>query len=135
MKMILHILLKDLRRQWREIGLFILVCCEWAWEETHPGSWIWAHQRNAVPFMLFGLWMFIVIRAVHGECLVGDKEFWPTRPYRWWQLLSAKTVFCAVVLNIPLLVAQIYLLNHAGIVLSGTIAAGLFFLQLEFCSL
>ena len=127
--MILHVLLKDLRRQWREIALYILVCTEWAWQQAHPGGWIWQHQREMLPFMLFGLWVFIVVRAVHGECLVGDREFWATRPYRWWQLLTEKALLCALALNLPLLIAQVCLLHHAGIPITASVLFGLFVLQ------
>jgi hypothetical protein len=128
--MILHILLKDLRRQWREIALYILVCAEWAWQQAHTGSWIWQHQREMLPFMLFGLWVFIVVRAVHGECLVGDREFWATRPYRWWQLLIEKALLCFLALNVPLFIAQIYLLHHARLPITATVLFGLLILQL-----
>lgn len=133
--MILHILLKDLRRHWREISLFVLVCGAWTWQQSNPGGWLWVHQRQLVPvllFLLFGLWFFITVRVVHGESLVGDKEFWTTRPYRWGNLLAAKAILLALCLNGPLLAAQIVLLLHAGIPFSFSLLPGLIFLQLEF---
>jgi hypothetical protein len=130
--MTLHILVKDLRRQWREIGLFALICLEWAWQQTHPENWSWLRQRELIPFLLFGLWIFIVVRAVQGECLVGDREFWPTRPYRWWKLLIAKSLLLMVTLNVSLLLAECFLLRHAGIPISPQVFAGLLFLQLMF---
>ena len=132
MKMILHILLKDLRRQWREAALFVLVCAAWAWQQAHPGGWVWMHQRQFIPILLFCVWLFIVVRVVQGECLVGDREFWPTRPYRWWQLLAAKMLFCVLVLNVPLLLAQAYLLAHADLALAPPVLFGLLILQAEF---
>jgi len=131
-KMILHILLKDLRRQWREIALYVLVSADWAWLSTHPGSWEWMRQKNMLPAVLFGLWVFIVIRAVQGECLVGDREFWATRPYRWWQLMSAKVLLCVAVLNLPLTVAELCLLRYAEIPLTAALIPGFLFLQLMF---
>jgi hypothetical protein len=82
--------------------------------------------------VLFGLWVFLTIRAVHGECVVGDREFWQTRPYTGMQLLAAKALFLFVCLNLPLLITQIFLLVHAGIPLSFSLVPGFLILQLEF---
>ena len=108
-----------------------MVCCgAWGWAEIHPLSWI--HQRDIIPVAMFGLWVFLTIRVVHGESLVGDREFWQTRPYTGVQLLAAKVLFLILCLNVPLLIVQIILLIHAGIPLSWTLVRGLPFLQLEF---
>jgi hypothetical protein len=127
---VLHILLKDLRRHWREISLFIVCCGMWAWDVTHPAGWL--HQRGMMPVVIFGLWVFLTIRVVHGECLVGDREFWQTRPYTGMQLLFAKTLFLLLCLNAPLLIVQVFLLMHAGLPISWQLVPGLLFLQLEF---
>jgi hypothetical protein len=132
MKIILHILVKDLRRQWIELSLFVLVCAAWVWQSAHPMAWEWFRQREFVPVLLFGLWFFIVIHAVQGECLVGDREFWMTRPYRWPQLMVAKALFLALCLNFPLFIAQIFLLASAKIPLSWSLLPGLLFLGLMF---
>ena len=80
---------------------------------------------------MFGLWIFLTIRAVHGEILVGDREFWQTRPYTGVQLLAAKVLFLILCLNVPLLITEIYLLIHAGIPWSFSFIPGLVLLQLE----
>jgi hypothetical protein len=129
MKMILHILLKDLRRHWMEIAAYLLVCATWAWREAHPLALEWLRQRELIPILLFGLWMLIAVRLVQGECLVGDREFWPTRPYRWQRLMAAKALALVLCLNLPLLVAQLFLLHHAGIPVSLTLVPGLLILQ------
>jgi len=130
--MILHILLKDLRRHWREIALFVLVCAAFTWQTTHPFGWLWRQQKTLVPILLFILWFFIVVRVVQGENPVGDREFWPTRPYRWGKLMAAKALLLILCLNGPLLASEIVLLVHAGIPLSLSLVPGLLFLQLEF---
>lgn len=129
MKMILHILLKDLRRQWMEIAAYLLVCATWAWREAHPFALEWLRQRELIPILLFGLWMLVTVRLVQGECLVGDREFWPTRPYRWPWLMAAKAMALVLCLNLPLLVAQLFLLHHARLPISWTLVFGLLFLQ------
>lgn len=129
MKMILHILLKDLRRHWMEIAGFLLVCSTWAWREAHPFEWRWMQQRELIPIAFFGLWIICAIRLLQGECLVGDREWWPTHPYRWPQLTAAKALALLLCLNLPLLVAQIYLLHHAGFPISWALLPGLVILQ------
>jgi hypothetical protein len=125
-----HILRKDLRHHWIEIGFYVLSCISWGWETVHPLSWL--HQRGFSVVAIFGLWVFLTIRAVHGECVVGDREFWQTRPYTGVQLLSAKIMFLILCLNVPLLITQICLLVHAGIPLTLSLVPGFLFLQLEF---
>jgi hypothetical protein len=132
MKIILHILTKDLRRQWIEISLFVLVCAAWVWQTTHPLEWDWFRQRELTPVLLFGLWFFVVIRAVQGECLVGDREFWMTRPYRWPHSMAAKAFFFVLCLNLPLFIVQLVLLSSAKIPLSWSLLPGLLFLGLMF---
>jgi hypothetical protein len=133
MRIVAHILWKDLRRHWIEIGLYGLSCGSWGWDTVHPLSWL--HQRGFSVVALFGLWVLITIRAVHGECVVGDREFWQTRPYTGVQLLTAKILFLILCLNVPLLVTQIFLLIYAGIPMTLSIVPDLLLLQLEFAFL
>ena len=51
---------------------------------------------------------------IHEEKLVGDRQFWITRPYEWKKLLAAKVLFLIVFLYIPLLLAQCVMLAEAG---------------------
>jgi hypothetical protein len=129
---ILHILRKDLRHHWREVALFVFSCAAWAWQITHPWSWEFVRQREIVPILLFGSWFLITVRVVQGESLLGDREFWMTRPYRWPLLMAAKALFLLVCLNGPLLLAEIFLLHHAGLPLTASTFTGLLLLQLEF---
>jgi hypothetical protein len=132
MRMVLHFLWKDLRRNWVELGLYLLMCVGMAWSQAHPGSWIWLRQRELFPIVLFGLWFFIVVRVVQGECLVGDREFWSTRPYRWPHLMIEKAAFLVICLDLPFLIVHLYLLHHAGFPLSPSLLYGLVFLHLMF---
>jgi hypothetical protein len=52
--------------------------------------------------------------VIHAEALVGDRQFWVTRPYEWKKLLSAKALFLVVFLYVPLLMGQCLLLFRAG---------------------
>jgi hypothetical protein len=132
MRMIFHILKKDLRRHRLEIGLFVLACAAWAWQTAHPSGWIWMSEKGFLPVLLFLLWFLVTVRVVQGESLVGDREFWMTRPYRWGQLMAAKALLLIICLNVPLLIAETFLLASAKIPLSWHLAPGLIFLQFGF---
>jgi hypothetical protein len=121
MDQILHVFRKDIRRHWREIVLSIAILTAFAWSE--PSQWMPQRSREAVlrtllhqwltPMVAIG-WLFLIVRVVHGESLVGDRQFWITRPYQWKKLLPAKVMFIAVFINLPLLVVQTSLLWKGG---------------------
>jgi hypothetical protein len=115
MRLILHTLSKDFRRQWPEIVGFCVATALWAWREVYPLGFEWLRQRELSPIVMFGLWILITIRAVQCESLVGDREWWPTRPYRWGQLLAAKALLLVIAVHGPLVGAQLFLLHHAQI--------------------
>jgi len=131
-KIVLHILRKDFFRHRWELALFVLSCAAWACQVANPFGWVWLREREFVSVLFFGLWFFLIVRVIQGESLVGDREFWMTRPYRWGGLLFAKMLFVILCVNLPFLIAQILLLAHAGIPISGHLIPGLIFLQLEF---
>jgi len=135
MNAILHILRKDLRHHWREVALFVFSSAAWAWQITHPWNWVFLRDREIVPILLFGSWFLVTIRVVHGESLLGDREFWMTRPYRWPQLMAAKALFLLLCLNGPLFLAEVALLVHAHLPVTAFTLAGLLVLQLEFAVL
>jgi hypothetical protein len=135
MGIILHILRKDMRRQRWEIALFLAVTAVWAFRTAHPGPMAAYSQFNSYPpILFFALWGFITIRAVQGETLVGDREFWQTRPYRWWQLMAAKAGLLALTLSLPFLLMQTYLITARGIPLAATEVPGLLWMQLFFAA-
>jgi hypothetical protein len=120
MSQILHIFRKDARRHWLEILASLLLLAIHTWRVPHE----WSANPYAFDPMRFldGLtdvlvpvvWCFLIVRVVHGESLVGDRQFWVTRPYEWEKLLAAKVLFVAVFVNLPLFVAQVVLLWEAG---------------------
>lgn len=132
MKVTLHILRKDLRRHWPEIFASILVAAGWAWQQAHPDPWIQNHASAVFPILLFVLWFILTVRAVQGESLVGDREFWQTRPYCWWQLMFAKAILLIISINGVFGLAQVYLLMASGIPFRSSWIAGLVWLHLEY---
>jgi hypothetical protein len=74
-------------------------------------------------------WWFLISRVVQSESLVGDRQFWITRPYEWKKLLAAKTLMILFFINLPLFCAQIFLLLKAGFALWPYLP-GVLFMQL-----
>jgi len=126
MRQVLHIFLKDLRHYWRESAVSAGLLVAFAWNEMRG----WAHDDAAAygfgGFFSFGFlsglivalvpvaWSFLTVRAIQGESLVGNRQFWLTRPYEWKKLLTAKVLFVVTFVNLPLVITQVFLLAKAG---------------------
>ena len=128
MKQILGIFVKDARHQWLEILISFAAILTLAF--TYHSRWKTDAGLYTVSFSMFGLasrlpdlliffivplsWWLLTSRAIHEEKLVGDRQFWITRPYEWKKLLAAKLLFLAVFLYVPLFMAQCVILAQAG---------------------
>ena len=118
---------KDVRHQWIDILVSLGLVVGFVWAKMREWSWggvgaIGVDGAAAIYLIMGGLigpllvisWMFLIVRAVHSESLAGDRQFWVTRPYDWKQLLAAKVLFVLVFVNIPLFLAQTFLVFKAG---------------------
>ena len=130
MTQIWNIFRKDVRRHWKEIVLSLAILAAFAWFEirswTEGGAAATGLSAIGVGFFASRLlsslvnvlvptsWLFLIVRVVHGEALVGDRQFWVTRPYDWRQLLVAKACFVLTFVNLPLLMLDFLLLARAG---------------------
>ncbi len=125
MKQVLHIFRKDVRHRWIELVVLLALLIAYAWNEmrswSRPGSmaygvagFFYGGTPELLRIMVPLTWIFLVIRIVQDESLVGDRQFWVTRPYNWRQLLTAKLLFAFCFINIPLFLLQSYLLFKAG---------------------
>lgn len=135
MRQAFHILKKDVRYLWIEIlvaltaaGLLAFTGVRQVFWLTHP------HQGSGIggmllPYLLPLAWWTLIARAVHAETLVGDRQFWPTRPYAWQSLLAAKALLMLLFINLPLLVAQAAIVMANGFSLRSQLA-GLLWTQL-----
>jgi hypothetical protein len=117
MNQILHIFRKDTRRFWPEI--LLSVTANLALSLILPARWKINHQltQNLLPLLTFIVpagWWLLIARVIHAESLVGDGQFWITRPYQWKNLLAAKAVFLAAWIGLPFIAAQLLLIAEAG---------------------
>jgi hypothetical protein len=126
MNQILHIFQKDARKHWLEILIALALLVLYARRESslwpEPPSYGYLHAGSVFFSLISGLiiptlvlfWGFLILRAVQDETLVGDRQWWVTKPYVWWKLLLAKLLFVVVFISFPLFIVQVYLLHHAG---------------------
>jgi hypothetical protein len=118
MQQALHIFVKDVRRLRYDIVIVLVLTATFAWCEGHRTPFL--IEKLTVPaYLLGGLlplgWWYLAAQAVFGEALPGDCQFWVTRPYRWQSLLSAKLLFIAAFVNLPLLVSDCSILALQGL--------------------
>lgn len=117
MPQILHVFRKDVRHHWIEILLCQLALLAYCW--VHVRGWreqsFGLSSLTQFIVMLVPLtWCLFVFRVVQSESLVGDRQFWVTRPYEWKKLLAEKILLVLVFLNLPILIGGAILLAKAG---------------------
>jgi hypothetical protein len=139
MNQILHIFKKDTRRHWPELLISLALLCLYAYRQVKfPGEFpssfsvsammFWQLSRLITPILVL-FWGFLIVRVVQSESLVGDRQWWVTKPYIWWQLFFAKLLFILAVISVPLFFMQVFILHHAGHSALGNLP-GVFLLQL-----
>ena len=127
MRQALHIFQKDARHLWMEIAVVLVATGLLVLTSTQQQFWLESARlpqniaAMLVSYLLPIAWWVLIVRAIHGETLVGDEEFWPTRPYSWRSLLGAKALLIALFLNLPMLIAQAIILQAHGFPLAAEI--------------
>jgi len=106
MRLALHIFKKDGRRLWREIAVTLVL--------LGAVTRLDRQRADAVPGLVEGwlnlllpvAWAYLLAMLIHQEPLVGDRQFWITRPYPRPALVAAKALFALVYIHLPSLVAD-----------------------------
>ena len=117
----LHIFRKDLLHLWPETLVVLLLFAAFCW--AAPSGWSGSQYAGVATLLATFLkyflmpisWLVLISRLIHDEPLVGDRQFWTSRPYHWAKLLAAKAIFLGVFLYLPFLLMQIFLLKRAGL--------------------
>ena len=116
----LHIFRKDLIHLWPETLVVVLLFVAFA--AFLPTNWQASPYASIVQLVSFLLhilmpisWMVLIARLIHDEPLVGDRQFWTSRPYHWANLLGAKVLYLLAFLYLPFLLMQMFLLRHVGL--------------------
>ena len=117
----LHIFRKDILHLRPEltnyIGLVAILSlvAPQTWEGAALHGTMLALFSNVLKGLIPIAMLMIIARLIHDESLVGDRQFWVTRPYAWTSLLSAKLLFVIVCLVLPIVAMQWSLLLQAGL--------------------
>ena len=116
----LHIFRKDLVHLWPET-LFVLVLFV-GFCFAAPSGWSGSQYATYVTALAWLIrilmpisWLVLIARAIQDESLVGDRQFWTSRPYHWASLLAAKAILIGSCIYLPFFLMQVYLLHRAGL--------------------
>jgi hypothetical protein len=117
MRQALHIFKKDARHLWFEIAVVMIAVASFAFTGARRARWLvdpGANRTAAWTLVLILLplaWWTLIARVIHSEALPGDRQFWISRPYSWKSLLLAKALFIIVFINIPMLLADAFIVR------------------------
>lgn len=114
MRRVTAIFKKDVRHLWPQIVTFwALLLLAALLDPTYT------HRRSSPAESL--LWVVLplacwnlVIAAIHGEPLLGDRQFWLTRPYTRVGLAAAKGLFIVVFVNLPVFATHAAIFGGIG---------------------
>ena len=110
MHLMLHIFKKDARRVWWAIAVALLLqaCLVYVYASSSDATAV------SLSLLLPMAWACLIALAVHEDPLVGDRQFWISRPIRWPVLLGSKLLFAAVCVHAPSFLADIAILALRG---------------------
>lgn len=111
--------LKDLRHIWPHLLVVLPLMFVFATNDldlltrhrTVLVTTAWQLLFLATPVAIWSL----VAALVHSEPLVGDRQYWLTRPFTWYHLAAAKLTVLAICIDTPLFLFQAIALGAAGI--------------------
>jgi hypothetical protein len=121
MEQVLHILRKDLRHLWPRVLVVLMLITAHAVFEVRgsPVNLPATNRVNAISSLLSMLLplalCFLIAWAIFEEALPGDRQFWLTRPYRWFQLLVSKVLFVVAFISVPLFLSDCSILGAQGL--------------------
>ena len=120
MNQVIAIFKKDARHLWPEILVSLVLTAAmvrmypYVWTQNEYPAILLSRVALALLVLVPMSWWIVITRLVQSESLVGDRQFWLTRPYEWKKLLSAKALFLLAFLYIPLFIAHSLLIVEAG---------------------
>ncbi|SEG67042.1 hypothetical protein SAMN05421819_4184 [Bryocella elongata] len=111
---------KDVRQLWPQLSAYALLLAMYGWgvPQTWPGSAsnsFLAIFVTLLKLLLIASQFVLITSVVHADRLVGEEQFWITRPYDWRTLLGAKLLFVVACVELPLVLMQARLLEAAGL--------------------
>ena len=114
MRIALHIFMKDARRLRIEIAVTVALLAYLADLDRQRMDAVPGAPEAWLNLLLPLAWAFLLAMLVHQEPLVGDRQFWITRPYSRAALVAAKGLFALAFVHAPSLIANSVILISRG---------------------
>lgn len=121
MKQILQIFMKDTWRFWVEIAIsvaillgFSVLGAKLALRTDLPNAELLSILAALLGMLVPVSWWVLITRVIQAERLVGDTQFWITRPYVRTSLMGAKALFVLAFIYLPFFAAQFVVLAGVG---------------------
>jgi hypothetical protein len=114
MRIALHIFMKDARRLRIEIAVTVALLAYLADLDRQRMDAVPGAPEAWLNLLLPLAWGFLLAMLVHQEPLVGDRQFWLTRPYSRTALVAAKGLFALAFVHAPSLIADGVILISRG---------------------
>lgn len=106
MRLVWPILRKDLRHLWVYVAVLWALLFAAVWGKEESGLDTQSIGLQMIPVAaVFACWVFITA-LVHEERLVGDRQYWLTRPLGSWRVLTAKIAALLLLVCAPLFVFE-----------------------------
>ncbi len=119
MRQALHIFAKDVRRLRLELAAMLLLDLAFIWLAGSDNGLARPRLVQGVSRLLMvflpAAWVFVIMLLVHEEPLVGDRQYWLSRPFAWKSLLGAKMLFLVAFFAVPLMISDSLILRLQGL--------------------
>src|ERR1700730_16474789 len=114
MRLVLHIFIKDARRFWWEIAVMLGLLAVVARMDATRVGFIPGAMEGWLNLILPAVWAYLIALVIHDEALVGDRQFWLTRPDSWRGLVAAKALFVLLFIHLSCFAADVAIVAARG---------------------
>ena len=114
MNPMLHIFRKDVRRLWWAVAGSLALLATLAWQDRWRSDYLPGPIEGWLNVIVPFAWACLLGLVVEQDPLVGDRQFWITRPHRRAWLLGGKLLFALVFVHGASFLADVYILAARG---------------------
>jgi hypothetical protein len=114
MRLALHIFRKDVRRLWWETAVATAALAYLSHLDANRMDYMVGPVEGLLNLVVPAAWAYLIVLLVQQESLVGDRQFWLTRPYPRAALLMAKLLFVLCFVHVPSLLFDVAVVQARG---------------------